>query len=198
MTQQPARLLAEPLAARARGPTKVGTHPPSTWRIVQSEIDPTAPRLLVAGGHHGAADSTNAIVDGASVLFNVVVTSQVECLAHALNISFRKERPNVHLKARRFRHCASRKSPLGTKPPAPTNLNLARKKSAAQLNYGIACRENHSKQEKLGKVSENCRSRSPPISFTDFRANHAPHSAVFALFGQCETGTGKTTRYAMM
>jgi hypothetical protein len=41
------------------------------------------------------------------VLFDVIVTSQVERLAHALNISFRKERANVHLKARRFHHCAS-------------------------------------------------------------------------------------------
>jgi hypothetical protein len=46
-------------------------------------------------------------VDGASVLFDVIVTSQVERLAHALNVSLRKERPNVRLKARRFRHCAS-------------------------------------------------------------------------------------------
>jgi hypothetical protein len=59
------------------------------------------------GRHYGAADSTNAIVNGASVLFDVIVTSQVERLAHALNVSFRKERADVHLKARRFRHCAS-------------------------------------------------------------------------------------------
>jgi hypothetical protein len=59
------------------------------------------------GRHYDAADSTDAIVDGASVLFDVIVTSQVERLAHALNISLRKERANVHLKARRFRHCAS-------------------------------------------------------------------------------------------
>jgi hypothetical protein len=59
------------------------------------------------GRHYGAADSTKAIVDGVSVLFDVIVTSQVERLAHALNISLRKERANVHLKARRFRHCAS-------------------------------------------------------------------------------------------
>jgi hypothetical protein len=59
------------------------------------------------GRHYGAANSTNAIVDGASVLFDVIVTSQVERLAHALNVSLRKERANVHLKARRSRHCAS-------------------------------------------------------------------------------------------
>jgi hypothetical protein len=59
------------------------------------------------GRHYGAADSTNAIVDGASVLLNVIVTSQVERLAPALNVSLRKERADVHLKARRFRHCAS-------------------------------------------------------------------------------------------
>jgi hypothetical protein len=59
------------------------------------------------GRHYGAADSTNAIIDGASVLLDVIVTSQVERPAHGLNVSLRKERPNVHLKARRFRHCAS-------------------------------------------------------------------------------------------
>jgi hypothetical protein len=59
------------------------------------------------GRHYGAADSTNAIIDGASVPFDVIVTSQVERLAHALNVSLRKERANIHLKARRFRHCAS-------------------------------------------------------------------------------------------
>jgi hypothetical protein len=59
------------------------------------------------GRHYRAADSTNAIVDGASVLFDVIVTSQVERLAHALNVPFGKERANVYLKARRFRHCAS-------------------------------------------------------------------------------------------
>jgi hypothetical protein len=41
------------------------------------------------------------------MLFDLIVTSQVERLAHALNVSLRKERSNVHLKARRFRHCAS-------------------------------------------------------------------------------------------
>ena len=41
------------------------------------------------------------------MLFHVIVTSQVERRAHALNVAFRKERADVHLKARRFRHCAS-------------------------------------------------------------------------------------------
>jgi hypothetical protein len=59
------------------------------------------------GRHYGAADPANAIVDGASVFFDVIVTRQVECLDHALNISPRKERANVRLKARRFHHCAS-------------------------------------------------------------------------------------------
>jgi len=59
------------------------------------------------GRHYGTADSTNAIVDGASVLFDIIVTSQVERRAHALNVSFRKERADVHVKASRFRHCAS-------------------------------------------------------------------------------------------
>ena len=39
--------------------------------------------------------------------FDVILTSQVERLAHSLDVSFRKERANVRLKARRFRHCAS-------------------------------------------------------------------------------------------
>jgi hypothetical protein len=59
------------------------------------------------GRHHRATDSPNAIVDGAGVLLDVIVTSQVERRAHAFNVSFRKERANVCLKARRFRHCAS-------------------------------------------------------------------------------------------
>jgi hypothetical protein len=59
------------------------------------------------GRHNGAADSTNAIVDGGSVLLDVIVASQVERLAHALNVSLRKERADIYLKARRFRHCAS-------------------------------------------------------------------------------------------
>jgi hypothetical protein len=54
--------------------------------------------------HHGAADSTNAIVDGGSVLFDVVVTSQVERLAHALNVALRKEWANVRLEAGLFCH----------------------------------------------------------------------------------------------
>jgi hypothetical protein len=41
------------------------------------------------------------------VLFDVIVTSQVERLAHGLNVSFRKEWAKVRLKARRFRHRAS-------------------------------------------------------------------------------------------
>jgi hypothetical protein len=59
------------------------------------------------GRHYRAADATNAIVNGASVLFNVIVTSQVERLAHTFNVSLCEERANIHLKARRFRHCAS-------------------------------------------------------------------------------------------
>jgi hypothetical protein len=60
------------------------------------------------GRHYRAADSANAIVDGGSMLLYVIVTSQVERFAHALNVSFCKERANVRLKAGRFRHCASR------------------------------------------------------------------------------------------
>ena len=42
------------------------------------------------------------------MLFDVIVTVQIEALPHAFNVSFRKERQNVRLKARRFRHSASR------------------------------------------------------------------------------------------
>jgi hypothetical protein len=68
------------------------------------------PRTLSSwwwGRHYGAADSTNAIVNGDCVLFDVIVTSQVERLAHALNVSLGKERANVRLKARRSHHYAS-------------------------------------------------------------------------------------------
>jgi hypothetical protein len=41
------------------------------------------------------------------MVLDVIVTSQVERLAHALNVPLRKERADVHLKARSFRHCAS-------------------------------------------------------------------------------------------
>ena len=41
------------------------------------------------------------------MLFDVIVTSQVERLSHALNVALRKERANVRLEARRFRHRAS-------------------------------------------------------------------------------------------
>jgi len=43
------------------------------------------------GRHYRAADSTKAIVDGASVLFDVIVTAQVERFAHALNVAFGKK-----------------------------------------------------------------------------------------------------------
>src|ERR1035438_7341222 len=39
--------------------------------------------------------------------FDVTVTSQVQRLAHALNVSLGEGRAKVSLKARRFRHCAS-------------------------------------------------------------------------------------------
>src|SRR5580700_6858724 len=42
--------------------------------------------------HYCAADSPNAIIDGSSVLFDVIVTFQVETLLHALNVPFGKER----------------------------------------------------------------------------------------------------------
>jgi hypothetical protein len=57
--------------------------------------------------HYGSADSTNAIVNGDGMLLNVIVTRQVKCLAHALNVSLRKERANIFLKTRRCSHSTS-------------------------------------------------------------------------------------------
>jgi hypothetical protein len=42
------------------------------------------------------------------VLFDVIVTVQIEPFAHAFNVPFGEERENVRLKARGFRHGASR------------------------------------------------------------------------------------------
>jgi hypothetical protein len=42
------------------------------------------------GRHYGAADFTDAIVDGGSVLFDFIVTSLVERLAYAWNVSPRQ------------------------------------------------------------------------------------------------------------
>jgi hypothetical protein len=38
------------------------------------------------------------------VRFDVIIACQVEALDHALNVSLRKKRANVGLKARQFRH----------------------------------------------------------------------------------------------
>jgi hypothetical protein len=72
-----------------------------------ARLRPRTFSLWGRGRHYGATDSLYAIVDGSSVVFDVIVTSQVERLAHPANVSFRKERADVSLKARRFRHCAS-------------------------------------------------------------------------------------------
>jgi hypothetical protein len=83
MTPQPARSLAEPLAARACGRTKVGTHPPSTWRIVQSEIDPTALRLLVAG----AASRRRRFPECDSLEMKVEILCSPDCVAGIRTLS---------------------------------------------------------------------------------------------------------------
>jgi hypothetical protein len=59
------------------------------------------------GRHYCAADCPDAIVDGGGVFFDVIVTCQIERRAHAFDVSVGKERANVFLKARRYRHCAS-------------------------------------------------------------------------------------------
>jgi hypothetical protein len=56
------------------------------------------------GRHYRATDSPNAVVDGGRVRFDVIIACQVEPLDHALNVSLRKKRANVRLKARQFRH----------------------------------------------------------------------------------------------
>jgi hypothetical protein len=43
------------------------------------------------------------------VHLDVIITSQVERFAHAANVSLRKKRANVLLKARRFHHCSSQR-----------------------------------------------------------------------------------------
>jgi hypothetical protein len=59
------------------------------------------------GRHYRATDSPNAVVDGRRVRLNIIMTRQVERLAHGVDVSVRKKRPNVRFKTRWFRHGAS-------------------------------------------------------------------------------------------
>jgi hypothetical protein len=47
----------------------------------------------------------------------VIVTGQVERLAHPLDIPLRKERPDVSFVARQFAHCASLPDPRAGSAP---------------------------------------------------------------------------------
>jgi hypothetical protein len=58
------------------------------------------------------------------VRFDLIVACQVEPLFHALNVFVRKKRPNVCLKARRFRrfsHCSSPLLDFASAALAPHN-----------------------------------------------------------------------------
>src|SRR5208282_1765112 len=57
--------------------------------------------------HDCAANPTNPVEDRSRMFPYVVVTSQVECLAHRLNIPVRKKRPDVSFVAGQLDHCAS-------------------------------------------------------------------------------------------
>jgi hypothetical protein len=59
------------------------------------------------GRHHGPTDASNAVIDCAGMRLYVVVTSEVERLAHRMNVSFRKQRANIGLKARWVGHAPS-------------------------------------------------------------------------------------------
>jgi hypothetical protein len=60
-------------------------------------------------------------VDRGSVRFDFIIARQVEPLDHALNVSIRKKRANVCLKARRFRHCSSQPLDFTYAALAPQN-----------------------------------------------------------------------------
>jgi hypothetical protein len=67
------------------------------------------------------------------VLFDVIVTVQIEALPHAFNVSLRKERQNVSLKAGRFLHSASRVLDYADVTVSVVNLELP-----ASYRQGIA------------------------------------------------------------
>jgi hypothetical protein len=54
--------------------------------------------------HHGPTDSPDAVVNDGGVRFYVLITCQIKRLTHRANVSVRKERANVRLKARQFGH----------------------------------------------------------------------------------------------
>jgi hypothetical protein len=66
------------------------------------------------GRHDGPTDASNAVIDCAGMRLYVVVTSEVERLAHRLNVSFRKQWANIGLKARRVGHAPSQLGILQT------------------------------------------------------------------------------------
>ena len=55
------------------------------------------------------------------MLFDVVVTSEIESLAHRVNISFSKEGANIRLKARQFSHRASQSGAVSIYEPQYLN-----------------------------------------------------------------------------
>ena len=57
--------------------------------------------------HDGAANPANAIEDRRRMGLYIIVTCQVERLAHPLNIPLRKKRPDVGLEAGQIAHSAS-------------------------------------------------------------------------------------------
>src|SRR5580698_932641 len=57
--------------------------------------------------HDSAANPTNPIEDRGRMSLHVIITRQVECLAHPLNILVRKKRPDVSCEAGQLAHCAS-------------------------------------------------------------------------------------------
>lgn len=66
------------------------------------------------GRHHGPTDTSNAVIDCAGMRLYVVVTSEVERLAHRANVLFRKQRANIGLKARWVGHTPSQLGILQT------------------------------------------------------------------------------------
>ena len=57
--------------------------------------------------HDSAANPANPVEDGGRMSLYVIITRQVERLAHRLNISLRKKWPDVGFEAGQLAHCAS-------------------------------------------------------------------------------------------
>src|SRR5580700_10259059 len=58
-------------------------------------------------GHDSATNPTNPIEDRGRMSLYVIITRQVECLAHPLNVLVRKKRTDVSFEAGQLAHCAS-------------------------------------------------------------------------------------------